>query len=147
MLRVFHPYCTQAVRFQQLEPLGETVSLEDYRLRHALTRTDESLQALSASAPLIAVWDDHEVANDPWVGGAQDHNPEDGEVRTPHWSPRALSANGDQSDGCSFFGTGRWRRGHPSSNTCIIFGDPSFRAFALAGRLVDSQAARRQGLS
>ena len=35
--------------------------------------------SLSASAPLIAVWDDHEVANDPWVGGAQDHNPEEGE--------------------------------------------------------------------
>jgi hypothetical protein len=30
-------------------------------------------QALSASAPLIAVWDDHEITNDPWVGGAQDH--------------------------------------------------------------------------
>ena len=35
------------------------------------------LQALHASAPLIAIWDDHEHANNPWRDGAENHN-EDG---------------------------------------------------------------------
>ncbi|KAL1511030.1 hypothetical protein AB1Y20_005855 [Prymnesium parvum] len=74
-----YPTPQQAVRFTKLQPAGEAHTLEGYRLRHALHREDADLQALSASAPLIAVWDDHEVANDPWVGGAQNHNPEAGE--------------------------------------------------------------------
>lgn len=39
-------------------------TLEDYRARHALYRGDEDLQAASAAAPWMAIWDDHEVAND-----------------------------------------------------------------------------------
>lgn len=74
-----YPAPSQAVRFAGLEPAGETITLDDYRRRHALHRRDAHLQSLSAAAPLIAVWDDHESANDPWVGGAQDHNPDEGE--------------------------------------------------------------------
>lgn len=74
-----YPRADQAVRWTGLEPPTETITLHDYRLRHALHRADVDLQALSAEAPLIAVWDDHEIANDPWVGGAVDHNPEHGE--------------------------------------------------------------------
>ena len=30
---------------------------------------------MHAAHPLIALWDDHESANNPWVGGAQNHQP------------------------------------------------------------------------
>lgn len=55
----------------------EILTLDDYRRRYALYRTDPQLQALHAAHPFIAVWDDHEVANDAYAGGAQNHN--DGE--------------------------------------------------------------------
>ncbi len=54
-------------------PNREIVSLDDYRLRYAQYHTDANLQALRAAAPLIAIWDDHETANDSWAGGAENH--------------------------------------------------------------------------
>ncbi len=42
----------------------EATDLASYRLRYALYRTDPDLQALHASAPVLATWDDHEVEND-----------------------------------------------------------------------------------
>ena len=58
---------------------GELFSLGDYRKRYALYRTDTDLQALHAAAPFIAVWDDHEVANDTWMDGAENHNDGEGD--------------------------------------------------------------------
>jgi len=55
-------------------PAHELVSLDDYRLRHAQYKSDPNLQAMHASKPMIAVWDDHEVANDAWKSGAENHN-------------------------------------------------------------------------
>ncbi|MFF3287539.1 alkaline phosphatase D family protein [Streptomyces sp. NPDC003023] len=57
------------------EPRHEIVTLSDYRLRHATYKTDADLQALHAAHPVIAIWDDHEFANDAWSGGAQNHTP------------------------------------------------------------------------
>ena len=54
-------------------PNREILSLDDYRQRYAQYHTDANLQALRAAAPLIAIWDDHETANDSWAGGAQNH--------------------------------------------------------------------------
>ena len=54
-------------------PNREITSLDDYRQRYAQYHTDLNLQALRASAPLIAIWDDHETANDSWSGGAENH--------------------------------------------------------------------------
>jgi len=42
----------------------ETMTLADYRLRHALYKTDPDLQAAHAAFPWVATWDDHEVAHD-----------------------------------------------------------------------------------
>ena len=65
------------------EPNREIVSLEDYRLRYAQYHSDLNLQKLRSSAPLIAIWDDHETANDSWAGGAQNHQKEtEGEWQT-----------------------------------------------------------------
>jgi alkaline phosphatase D len=57
------------------DPAHETITLADYRRRHAQYKTDPQLQAAHARAPWICVWDDHETANDSWVGGAEDHQP------------------------------------------------------------------------
>ncbi|WP_440056473.1 alkaline phosphatase D family protein (plasmid) [Pseudoalteromonas sp. T1lg65] len=52
----------------------ELLTLEDYRLRYAKYRSDLNLQALHGNVPFIAVWDDHEVCNDTYVDGAENHN-------------------------------------------------------------------------
>jgi alkaline phosphatase D len=57
----------------------EIISLDDYRKRYAIYRTDKGLQALHAAAPFIAVWDDHEVCNDTYKNGAQNHNEGEGD--------------------------------------------------------------------
>ncbi|MDQ1011359.1 alkaline phosphatase D [Streptomyces sp. V4I23] len=57
------------------EPGHEITGLADYRLRHATYKTDADLQALHAAHPVIAIWDDHEFANDTWSGGAENHTP------------------------------------------------------------------------
>ena len=41
----------------------ETVTLADYRQRHAQYKADADLQAAHAIAPWLVVWDDHEVDN------------------------------------------------------------------------------------
>ena len=56
----------------------EILTLDDYRTRYALYRTDPQLQALHAAHPFITVWDDHEIANDAYVGGAQNHDESEG---------------------------------------------------------------------
>ena len=58
------------------QPAGEIVSLSDYRTRHAQYKTDAGSQAMLAAKPLLACWDDHESANNPWTGGAQNHQPD-----------------------------------------------------------------------
>ena len=56
-------------------PANDMVSLSDYRARYALYRSDPNLQALHAKMPWITIWDDHEFANNAYVGGAENHNP------------------------------------------------------------------------
>lgn len=56
-------------------PAHEVLSLADYRQRHAQYKTDRDLQDLHAAYPWIITWDDHEVANDQWSGGAENHTP------------------------------------------------------------------------
>ncbi len=46
---------------------GETVTLADYRRRYAQYKSDLDLQAAHAAAPWLAVFDDHELA-DNWAG-------------------------------------------------------------------------------
>lgn len=58
------------------EPAHEIVSLADYRMRHAQVKSDPDMQAAHARAAFICVWDDHEVANDSWLSGAENHQPE-----------------------------------------------------------------------
>ena len=54
-------------------PATDIVSLADYRARYAQYRSDPNLQAVHAKMPFITVWDDHEFANNAYVGGAENH--------------------------------------------------------------------------
>ena len=57
------------------EPPTEAVTLADYRTRHAQYKRDADLQEMQRQHALLAIWDDHEVANDAWRGGAENHDP------------------------------------------------------------------------
>lgn len=57
------------------DPADELLTLDDYRRRYAQYRSDADLQALHAAMPMIAVWDDHEISNDTWRDGADNHDP------------------------------------------------------------------------
>jgi alkaline phosphatase D len=59
-----------------VEPATEMISLSDYRTRYSQYRRDVDLQAAHAAHPFVIVWDDHEVANDSWKNGADNHQPE-----------------------------------------------------------------------
>jgi alkaline phosphatase D len=71
------------------QPLAEAVALDDYRQRYACYRIDPDLQEAHRQHPFIAVWDDHELANDAWSGGAANHQPEKGEGT---WAARQAAA-------------------------------------------------------
>ncbi len=60
---------------RESQPSHELITLDDYRRRHAQYRTDRDLAAFHASVPVIAVWDDHDLANNAWSGGAGNHDP------------------------------------------------------------------------
>lgn len=70
-------------------PPREAYTLSDYRMRYATYRTDPDLQEAHRLFPFVLVWDDHEIANDTWDGGAINHNPEKGEG---DWATRKAAA-------------------------------------------------------
>lgn len=61
---------------RQVKPEHEIITADDYRTRYALYRSDKDLQAAHAHHPFICIWDDHEIANDSYKDGAQNHDPE-----------------------------------------------------------------------
>jgi alkaline phosphatase D len=56
------------------EPVHEILSLEDYRLRYAQYRRDPDLRAMHERFAVVAVWDDHEAADNSFTGGAVNHS-------------------------------------------------------------------------
>lgn len=69
-------------------PAHETLTLNDYRQRHACYKTDNDLQAVHRQHPFMVIWDDHEVANNAWVGGADNHT----EGEEGRWDERLSGA-------------------------------------------------------
>ncbi|MFQ6142974.1 alkaline phosphatase D family protein [Streptomyces seoulensis] len=69
-------------------PANEILTLADYRVRHAKYKTDPDLQALHHRAPVVAIWDDHEFADNAWSGGAVNHT----EGAEGAWSDRKAAA-------------------------------------------------------
>lgn len=58
------------------QPETEILSLSDYRTRYAQYRSDPDLQACHSAHPFYVVWDDHEITNDTWREGAENHQPD-----------------------------------------------------------------------
>lgn len=88
--------------FRQLDPPNECRTLQDYRRRYGHYRLDPDLQELHRQHTMVHVWDDHEFADDPFPGGAVNHQPEDGswEARKAaalraytEWMPSRLDGN------------------------------------------------------
>lgn len=77
------------------QPPHEIVSLDDYRTRHGQYKRDPDLQAAHARAPWICVFDDHELCNNPWTSGAENHDPEAGEGDFMVRKAAALKAYGE----------------------------------------------------
>ncbi|MDG0979331.1 MAG: alkaline phosphatase D family protein [Halieaceae bacterium] len=67
---------------RRVQPSTEIIALEDYRMRYGLYRTDADLQALHQNHPMIHVWDDHELTNNTWHSGAENHNEGEGDFAT-----------------------------------------------------------------
>ncbi|PPC08367.1 alkaline phosphatase D family protein [Acinetobacter pittii] len=65
----------------------EIIKLDDYRKRYALYRQDKDLQAAHQRHAFIVIWDDHELANDTWRDGAENHQDNEGS-----FSDRKLAA-------------------------------------------------------
>ena len=66
-------YPTTPVTGRNHTPTSELYSLAHYRARHAQYKSDVNLKRLHARMPMIAVWDDHEIANDAYMTGAENH--------------------------------------------------------------------------
>jgi len=60
-------------------PATETIDLQGYRLRHALHKADPDQQRAHRRHPWITIFDDHEVANNTWAEGAQNHTASEGD--------------------------------------------------------------------
>jgi len=56
-------------------PIYECLTLDDYRKRHAQSKTDTDSQYMHSCHPIIPVWDDHEVSDNSWEFGAEYENP------------------------------------------------------------------------
>ncbi|WP_018545619.1 alkaline phosphatase D family protein [Streptomyces sp. LaPpAH-108] len=81
-------YGTRGTVVRPHAPTHEILTLADYRVRHATYKTDPDLQALHLKAPVVAIWDDHEFADNAWSGGANNHT----EGAEGTWSARQAAA-------------------------------------------------------
>ncbi|MFV0249149.1 MAG: alkaline phosphatase D family protein [Tenacibaculum sp.] len=72
------------------KPSYEVIDLEGYRARYKQYRSDKNLQLLHQKKPFMCVWDDHEICNNTYLEGAQNHN--DGEGNFYHRLADAVQA-------------------------------------------------------
>ncbi len=70
------------------EPKSEVISLSDYRIRHAFYKLDPDLRRAHQQHPFIAIWDDHESANDSYKDGAENHD----STKEGSWQERKMAA-------------------------------------------------------
>src|SRR5687768_9775595 len=60
-------------------PEHEILTLADYRTRYSQYHLDAGLRKMRQQHPIITIWDDHEVANNTFAEGAQNHQPQEGD--------------------------------------------------------------------
>ncbi|MES2133926.1 MAG: alkaline phosphatase D family protein [Bacteroidota bacterium] len=71
-------YSPNATANRQWSPANEILSIADYRMRYSSYKLDNDLQKLHQQFPFIIIYDDHEFANDAWMNGAENHQPNEG---------------------------------------------------------------------
>jgi len=69
------------------EPNREVISLSDYRRRHAQYKLDPDLQAVHGAHPALVVWDDHDITDNAYRDGAENHQSGEGD-----WEARKQAA-------------------------------------------------------
>jgi alkaline phosphatase D len=69
-------------------PPKELITLKDYRRRYYQHRLGPGLRKAHQQHPMIAIWDDHETANDSWMHGAENHDP----ATEGDWDERVANA-------------------------------------------------------
>ncbi len=75
----FTPYMEAA----KDDNIDYVLHLGDYIYEYdALNRTDEGLLSLHQNKPFIVVWDDHEITNDTYKDGAENHQADEGDFYT-----------------------------------------------------------------
>lgn len=62
-------------------PAKEITTLADYRTRYAQYRLDSDFQKVHQMHPFITIWDDHEIANNAYKEGAENHQAEEGSFK------------------------------------------------------------------
>lgn len=77
----------QARGMRRAQPTHEIITVADYRLRYGSHRLDPDLQEIHRRHPMIPVWDDHEIANNAYATGAENHNSSEGP-----WAERRAAA-------------------------------------------------------
>jgi len=83
-----YPDAKAIVPGRVLDPAGELLTVSDYHLRYACYRADPDLQRMHQVYPVVSQWDDHELANDAWRGGAENHQA----AREGDWEQRKAAA-------------------------------------------------------
>ncbi len=63
-------------------PAREIISLQDYRTRYSLYRLDPDLREAHGAHPFINIWDDHEIANNSYTTGAENHQDNEGSYQS-----------------------------------------------------------------
>ncbi|HEY4224855.1 MAG TPA: alkaline phosphatase D family protein [Pseudolysinimonas sp.] len=71
-----------------MDPLGTCVSYADYDTRYREYRGDQDLLLLHSRHAMIATVDDHELSDNAWSGGADEHDP----ARDGRWDDRKKAA-------------------------------------------------------
>lgn len=70
------------------DPPHPAITRDDYRRRLAQVRADPDLQALHLRHPVVAIWDDHDLADNSWRDGAKHHDI----TRDGPWNVRVAAA-------------------------------------------------------
>lgn len=127
----------------------ETLTLEDYRMRYGLYKSDPDLRAAHAAHPFVVTWDDHETENN-YAGDTPENTvpPEEFLLRRAaayraYWENqplRARSAPPDPTCGS----TAAWSSaGSPSSTSSTPGSTAATRRTATAGRSPDRSPRTR----
>ena len=73
---------------RRVEFAEAAADLDGYRGRYAQLRGDPDVQLLHARHPMIAIWDDHDLADNAWRTGAKAHDP----AQHGDWDDRVMAA-------------------------------------------------------